>query len=105
MSTPLWVTTVELDTPDGRQIGPRTRAAELLRERRGDIEAALAEAAEIVQTSAARNAASEDRWGVASVEATFGLTLTAEAGVLLSRVSAEAVFEVTLKIERLGQHH
>jgi len=30
----------------------------------------------------------------------FGLVLTAEAGVVLSRASAEASFEVTLTIER-----
>ncbi|MDQ0946134.1 hypothetical protein QFZ24_000057 [Streptomyces phaeochromogenes] len=41
-----------------------------------------------------------DGWRVASMDVTFGLTLAAEAGVILSKASAEASFEVTLTVER-----
>lgn len=41
-------------------------------------------------------------WSVRSAEVTFGLTLAAEAGVILSKASAEASFEVTLTVERTG---
>jgi hypothetical protein len=34
------------------------------------------------------------------MEVTFGITLAAEAGVILSKASAEASFEVTLTVER-----
>ncbi|MFD3839808.1 CU044_2847 family protein [Streptomyces sp. NPDC058642] len=39
-------------------------------------------------------------WAVSSVQVTFGLTLAAEAGVILSKASAEASLEVTLTVER-----
>ncbi len=93
------VETVELDSAGARQIGPRTRATALLRDRRDDIEAAVGEASTIVQESVSKV---EDKggWRVKSLEAKFGLTLTAEAGVIVSRASAEASFEVTITIER-----
>lgn len=37
------------------------------------------------------------------MEVTFGLTLAAEAGVILSKASAEASFEVTLSVERVPE--
>ena len=40
-------------------------------------------------------------WHVSSIQATFGLTLTAEAGVIVSKASAEASFEVTITVERV----
>jgi hypothetical protein len=93
------VETVELDAAGTRQISSRHRTTAMLRDRRGDIEAAVREACEIVQESAAKI---DERhgWRVGSLEAKFGLTLAAEAGVIVSRASAEAAFEVTVTIER-----
>jgi hypothetical protein len=93
------VETVQLDSSGTRQIGPKVRTASLLRDRRDDIEAAVSEASSIVQDSVARI---EDKggWHLRSIEAKFGLTLAAEAGVILSRASAEASFEVKITIER-----
>jgi hypothetical protein len=93
------VETVELAAAGTRQIGPRHRTTELLSGRRDDIEAAVGEACEIVQDSAAKL---DERhgWRVSSLEAKFSLTLSAEAGVVISRASAEASFEVTVTIER-----
>ena len=93
------VETVELDATGARQIGPRQRATELLSERRGDIESAVGEACGIVQDSAAKL---DERhgWRVSTLEAKFALTLSAEAGVIVSRASAEASFEITVTIER-----
>jgi Trypsin-co-occurring domain 1 len=90
---------VELDAAGARQIGPRQRATELLSERRGDIESAVGEACGIVQDSAAKL---DERhgWRVSTLEAKFALTLSAEAGVIVSRASAEASFEITVTIER-----
>jgi hypothetical protein len=48
------VETAELDSAGTRQIGPRHRATEFLSKRRSDIEAAVGEACEIVQESAAK---------------------------------------------------
>ncbi len=44
----------------------------------------------------------ESNWHVSQLEATFGLTLTTEAGVILGKAGAEASFEVTITVERAG---
>ena len=93
------VETVQLDSSGGRQISSRTRTTSLLQDRRADIEAAVSEATAIIQDSAAKVENKAD-WQVKSIEAKFGLTLAAEAGVILSRMSAEASIEVTVTIER-----
>lgn len=93
------VETVEIDSSGTRQIKQRTRTTALLRERAGDIDSAIQEASSIVQESVAKAEGKGD-WRMRSVEVKFGLVLTAEAGVILSRASAEASFEVTLTIER-----
>jgi hypothetical protein len=99
VATGVRVETVELDAVGTRQIGPRPRTTALLQERRGDIEAAIGEACEIVQDSVAKVEARHG-WRVSHLEAKFGLTLGVEAGVILSKASAEASFEVTVTIER-----
>jgi Trypsin-co-occurring domain 1 len=93
------VETVRLDSSGTRQIRERGRTTALLRDRADDIESAVQEASAIVQGSVAK-VHDKDGWGVKSVEVKFGLVLTAEAGVLLTRASAEASLEVTLTIER-----
>jgi Trypsin-co-occurring domain 1 len=93
------VETVKYDKSGSRQIGAKTSTTELLQNRREDIEAAVREASSIIQDSVAKV---EDKpgWRLTTLEARFGITLAAEAGVVLSRVSAEASFEVTVTIER-----
>lgn len=93
------VETVELDWSGTRQIKQRSRTTALLRDRADDIESAVQEASEIVQGSVAK-VQDKDGWQMKSIEVKFGLVLAAEAGVVLSRASAEASFEVTLTIER-----
>ena len=93
------VETVEIDSTGSRQISERRRTTALLLDRRDDIESAIREACGIVQDSATTVDA-KGGWGVKSIEAKFGLTLAAEAGVILSRASAEASFEVVVTIER-----
>ena len=93
------VETVELNTSGTRQIKPHSRTTALLRDRADDIESAVQEASDIVQGSVAK-VQDKAGWRTKSVEVKFGLVLTAEAGVVLTRASAEASFEVTLTIER-----
>jgi Trypsin-co-occurring domain 1 len=95
----VFVETVPLDSSGTRQIGPRTRTTSLLKDRRDDIESAISEASSIIQDSVDR-IEDKDGWRVKTIEAKFGLTLAAEAGVILSKASAEASFEVTVTIER-----
>lgn len=99
MAAGVRVETVELDAAGTRQISSRQRTTALLHERRDDIEAAVGEACGIVQDSVAK-VDTRHGWHVSSLEAKFGLTLSAEAGVIVSRASAEASFEVTVTIER-----
>jgi hypothetical protein len=93
------IETVEIDSAGGRQISRTRRTSALLQERRDEIEAAIREACGIVQASATKVDA-KDGWHVKSLEARFGLVLAAEAGVIISRASAEASLEVTVTIER-----
>ena len=96
---PVRVETVELDTSGSRQISRRRVTTALLEDRRPDIEAAIGQASAILRT-AAENESAGTGWRVATIEATFGITLAAEAGVILSRASAEASLEIKLTIER-----
>jgi Trypsin-co-occurring domain 1 len=93
------VETVQFEQSGSRQIRTKTRTAELLQDRRGDIEAAVCEASTIIQDSVTK-VQDKGGWRVKSLEAKFGITLSAEAGVILSKASAEASFEVTVTIER-----
>lgn len=98
-SAEVLVETVQLDPSGDRQIGSKHRSTALLRDRRADIEAAVRETVVILQESAAKNG-DPPGWRVTSLEARFGITLTAEAGVVVSRASAEASFEITISIQR-----
>ncbi|MFJ2008555.1 CU044_2847 family protein [Streptomyces chartreusis] len=93
------VETVEVDARGSRQIGSRARLAAPLSERSGEVQEAILQAAGIAQDSLSQT---PDRhgWSVSSMQVVFGITLAAEAGVILSKASAEASFEVTLTIER-----
>jgi hypothetical protein len=94
------IETVDFDGQDGRQIAGTSRSASLLVERRSEIEAGIASAADVVRASMAAEE-EKDGWRVSSVEAKFGITLSAEAGVIITKVSAEASLEVTMTIERV----
>ncbi|MGW0732239.1 CU044_2847 family protein [Streptomyces sp. NPDC002851] len=93
------VETVELDGRGARQIGSRARLSAPLGDRSAEVQEAIVQASAIAQDSLAQV---EERggWSVRSMEVVFGLTLSAEAGVILSKASAEASFEVTLTVER-----
>jgi hypothetical protein len=93
------IETVEFDASGSRQISARGRTTQLLAERRAEIEAAIREAADLVGASL------DDRpersgWQVSSVEASFGITVAAETGVVLTKASAEASLTVKIVVER-----
>jgi hypothetical protein len=96
--TRVTVEVVELRPGHSRQISPKGRIAQQLRERQSDIEAAIQETAEILNRSLSQPHL--ESLAVRRIEARFGLTLTTEAGVLISKVGAEASFEITLVLER-----
>ena len=92
---------VELDNSASRQIRSRVRATEALAQRAPDVQAAIVQTSEIAQ-EALKGLAEPPGWKVSSLELTFGLTLAAEASVIVSKASAEASFEVKLTVERAG---
>jgi hypothetical protein len=95
----VWVETIEITEPGGRQIASKAKVAELLSDRRDDIQAAVTEAADVV-TDSITKAPEKDGWRVTRVEANFGIKLKADAGVILTRVGAEASFDVKIIVEK-----
>ncbi|WP_030264819.1 CU044_2847 family protein [Streptomyces violens] len=93
------VETVPLDAQGSRQIGSRQRASVPLGDRADEVREAIVQASDIAQRALAE-VPQRDGWKVAGMEVVFGLTLAAEAGVILSKASAEASFEITLTVER-----
>ncbi|MEU4743974.1 CU044_2847 family protein [Actinosynnema sp. NPDC023658] len=91
---------MELDPAGSRQISAKYRSSALLEDRRDEIQDGIRAAVDVVRASL-ESEQERNGWQVTSVEATFGITLSAEAGVILTRASAEASFEVTLTVERV----
>ncbi|MCF3119154.1 hypothetical protein IPZ68_05455 [Streptomyces arenae] len=86
-----------------RQVSTRVRTSEALHERAAELAEAIAQASSIARESLARESLArvprQGGWQVSAMEVTSGLTPTAEAGVILSKASAEASFGVTLTVE------
>lgn len=88
---------VETDA-GGRQIAQRQRVSQALSKRRADIEAAVGEAIEVLSASVEK-APDKAGWGVSSVEGTFGISLTTDASVIVSKLSAQASLQVKIVME------
>jgi hypothetical protein len=86
-------------TADVRQIGSVRRSLDGLRDRAEDVRRAVHESVELLIDSAERLPTATD-WQVDSLEATFGLAFTAEAGVVLTKASTEVSLEVTVTVSR-----
>ena len=88
-----------VDVQEGREIAWGANAATRLTDRLDDIRGAVAAGTRAVAAGLTDLPATE-QWHVNQVSTTFGITLTAEAGVLLSKAGAEATFEVTVTFQR-----
>lgn len=82
----------------GRQIGPRAHQLVSLAEHREVLQHAIREGIQAAAVAFEQPAAGD--WKVSSVEITFGVSLTTEAGVIISKVAGEASFEVSATISR-----
>jgi hypothetical protein len=82
----------------GREIGWGSKLAERLSDRMEDLRDAIAEGTQAVADSLP-GLPSTTGWRLGTVSASFGLALTAEAGVILSKASAGATFDVTVSFE------
>lgn len=94
------IATSDVRRSDSDQV-TRTRDKEsLLASRAEDIEQAIAELAAIIASSRVTSSSGLDEGArVSQIEATFGLTLDVEAGILISKVSSAASFEVKITVE------
>jgi hypothetical protein len=95
---PVYVPVVKM-ADAGREIGWGSNVSELLTARIDDIRDAIRAGAASVSTGLTELPVVKD-WHVTKVEASFGITLTAEAGVILSKASTEATFDVTMTFSR-----
>lgn len=89
-----------VDVHSEGEIGWGSGVAQQLQDRLDDVRQAIVSGSEAVAggLSALPSAAG---WSVSRLSASFGITLAAEAGVILSKASAEATFEVVVEFTRL----
>ena len=90
---------VVVDVEDHRQINWSVNVAETLESRIDDVRRAVASGTSAIADSLPMLAAAEG-WRLSEVSATFGLSLTAEAGVIISKAEAGATFEVSVTFAR-----
>jgi hypothetical protein len=91
------VQVVELEA--GREIGWGTNTAEYLRKRADDIRKAIQAGAGVV-VAGLDGISPAKGWTADEVSVSFGVTLAAESGVILSKASTEATFEVSVTYRR-----
>jgi Trypsin-co-occurring domain 1 len=86
-------------TQGGRQISWGSGKAELLAARVSDLRAAIESGVSSLSESIP-SLTSPAGWQLSEFKGTFGITLAAEAGVILSKASAEAAFDVEITFKR-----
>jgi hypothetical protein len=95
----VFVQVVDVDVAAGREIAFRKSLADRLADRQEDIRGAI-EAGSRTVANSIESLPSPPGWRLGEVSAKFGITLTAEAGVIVSRASAGATFEVSVTFTR-----
>lgn len=84
-----------------RQISPVDRSWERLTDSLPVVRAAIDQGVELA-LSAASAAEPDGAWRLSEIELSFGVKVTAEAGVIVSSVGGEASLEVTIRATRRG---
>jgi Trypsin-co-occurring domain 1 len=90
---------VTTDAEDRRQIRWNLNVAEHLESRIDDIKASISMAASAIADSLPERFDSAG-WEAKEVSATFGISLTAGAGAIISKAEAGATFEVSISFVR-----
>ena len=93
----VWVQVVPVD--GGREISWGSNRVQSLADRLEDVKAAIAAGARAVADSLP-GLPMTSGWELDEVTGSFGLSLTAEAGVILTKASVETTFEVTVTYKR-----
>jgi len=83
----------------GREIGRRAEVIERLQDRVEDVRGAIVSAFETVSVGLA-DLDAPGGWEIGELSASFGITLTAEAGVVVSKASLGSTFDVTITFRR-----
>jgi hypothetical protein len=83
----------------GREIGWGSSQVEAFRDRLSDVREAVISGAQAVADSLP-GLPSADGWQLGEVSGSFGICLTAEGGVILTKASAAVTFEVTVTFQR-----
>lgn len=83
----------------GREIGWGTNVAEKLEGRMDDVRRAVESGSSAVASSV-EGLPAPTGWRISEVSASFGVTLTAEAGALVSKAGGAATFEVAITFSR-----
>ena len=100
MAAEVWVQVVPVD--GGREISWGSNRVQNLADRLDDVKAAIAAGARAVADSLP-GLPMASGWAVDEVTGSFGLSLTAEAGVILTKASVETTFEVTVTFKRSAE--
>lgn len=90
---------VVADAEDRRQIRWDVDVAETLESRIDDVRRAVGTGASAIAESLP-SLAEPEGWRLGEVSATFGVSLAAEAGVIISKAEAGATFEVSVTFTR-----
>ena len=99
MAAEVWVQVVPVDA--GREISWGSNRVQNLADRLEDVKAAIAAGARAVAESLT-GLPTAAGWELDEVTGSFGLSLTAEAGVILTKASVETTFEVTVTYYKLS---
>jgi hypothetical protein len=95
----VFVQVIDVDVAADREITFGKSLAEGLASREDDIRGAIEAGSETVAKSL-KSLRSPEGWRLGEVSASFGITLTAEAGVIVSKASAGATLEVSVTFTR-----
>lgn len=88
-----------LPVDGGREIGWGSKQVAVLRDRLEDVREAVVSGAQAVAGSLS-GLPSAEGWRLHEVEASFGISLAAEGGVILTKAAVGTTFEITVTFQR-----
>ncbi|WP_217255166.1 CU044_2847 family protein [Streptomyces sp. AC602_WCS936] len=96
----VWDVSIVLQNPDdGSQISTADQLTDRLRDRMTDVRQGI-RAGTAAALASIRDLPSASGWSAQEVEVDFSLTLKAEAGVVISKIGAEAALGITVRFAR-----
>ena len=88
-----------LPVDGGREIGWGSSRVAVFRDRLGDVREAVVSGAQAVADSLG-GLPSAEGWRLQEVSGSFGISLTAEGGVILTKAAVGTTFEITVTFQR-----